>query len=842
MFKSLRSKLIVPIVATFILIVGIIIVVVSYEVNRLIDMTASQQLIAATSSIDTYIEAMEQQALMSAVALSGSNEVITALQSFDAGEDPSVVAARLVSYLTAQKDLSLVDAIVIVDRNGIAVARSHVPDMYGDFGGGIPTMTALDGQQVTMFSPTPTVPLVIAGTSPITVNGEIIGGIASMINIGLQDHVDHISRSFGAEMAIFLGDTTIATTLIHPDTGERALNIAAQDFVVEAVLNRGENLFIQMDVFGIIPYYAYFQPFHNPQGEPMGMIFTGISVEISREMSSFLQMLVIVIGIVGIIIACIISVGVIAKVLQPIDKLAATVREVSVGNINVNTGGKISQDEVGKLTLDVYALIDTIKSLVVDIGKLSNEFVNLGDVEYRIDVCQYTNSFRALMEGANGIVNSMSEDLLPVIDALNKLANGDFSVNTPDLPGKKMILPLALRSITAKLNNIHENVNGLTESALKGDFSSQIDKSQFDGSWLELTSNLNELMDSVSNPLQDIEYSVTSMSQGNFSEIAVNAPGAFGVLQEKCNQVNKITGLYIAEIAQTLQHIANGDLTVSVKQDYIGSYEPIKTAIYTILESLNSTISDVQSAVNQVAQGAEQISTSATTLAEGAMRQNTAITELTTSISHIHEKATQANNDATTADKSSAKIREYIENGSNAVSSMNTIMSQIKVSSENIGKIVGVIEDVAFQTNLLALNASVEAARAGEHGKGFAVVADEVRTLASKSQNSTAETAKIIAEDASHVKEGTAAASEVVSVFETIENTVVEISGLITEITGISNEQLKAVTNVNQRVSDIAGVVTDVSATAEESAAASQELSAQADVLRKKVAFFKIKG
>ena len=465
MFSNLKSKLIIPIIATFIVVVGAIVIVVNSQVEQLIDMKTTQQLLASSSSINSYIGSLQQQALMSATSIAQSYEVINILDS--AGQmDQSAVASALVDYMAAQKDLSAVDSIVIVNRDGYALARSHLPDMYGDYGGGAPTQAALRGEVVTMFTPTPTVPLVLAGTSPIMHNGELIGGIAAMINIGLETYVDHISQSFGTDFAIFLDDTVIATTLVHPETGERAVGMEAQQEVLDAV-RRGESIVLQLDIFGLLPYYAYFQPLFNLGGESIGMFFVGLSIETSRAAGSFLQMVLIGIGAVGVIVAGLVAIWIVTRVLRPINKLATTVREVSVGNINVNIDRRVSKDEVGRLTLDIYSLVDSIKNLVDDINTLSHEFIKTGDIEYRIDTSKYENSFKDLMEGTNAIVSNLADDIMPAIIAVNKIASGNFDIAVRDLPGKKVILPQAIRSITGKLNNIYEAVNDLAEGALK---------------------------------------------------------------------------------------------------------------------------------------------------------------------------------------------------------------------------------------------------------------------------------------------------------------------------------------------------------------------------------------
>ena len=527
---------------------------------------------------------------------------------------------------------------------------------------------------------------------------------------------------------------------------------------------------------------------------------------------------------------------------KPINNLVKISKEVANGNININIDrSRITKDEVGELMGAVYMIVDVIKQIVADLENLSYEFIDTGDIEYRMDTGKYKNVFKDVMDKTNYLVESEVKQILPMLHALDSLSKGDFEVQVDDLPGKKVIMTQTLRGITGKLKELDKDIFNLASKARLGDLTVRIDTGKFSGNWATLTAKLNELLCAVDEPITAIEQNVVLISEGDFTLLEGEFHGRFKGFQDVCNIVNTSTENYIEEISQILQSIAKGDLDVELKQNYIGSYAPIEKAINTILENLNQTLSDIQSTAEQITFAAGEIASNAMDLANGAVKQTASIEELKNSLVLVHEKATQASNNAVSASESTARTRESVSTGNKAVSSMADTMNKIKISSENIAKIIDVISNIAFQTNLLALNASVEAARAGDHGKGFSVVADEVRSLAGRSQQSSKETADIVGEDLNQVADGLKITGSVVASFETISNNIGEISKLISDILADSSEQLESISIINASVSEITEVVSESSATTEESASAAQELSSQAEMLKKKIAFFKLR-
>ncbi|MCL2356082.1 MAG: methyl-accepting chemotaxis protein [Defluviitaleaceae bacterium] len=348
-------------------------------------------------------------------------------------------------------------------------------------------------------------------------------------------------------------------------------------------------------------------------------------------------------------------------------------------------------------------------------------------------------------------------------------------------------------------------------------------------------------MEAVEKPLSQIEQNMELMAQGDFSHLEGEFRGIFKKVQHACNFSNQTTLEYISEIADVLGKMARGDLTASINRDFIGSYADIKTALTTILDSLNKTMANIQSATSQVVAGAEQINQGAMQLSDGSSVQSAAVQQLTASMQIIDQKAKESAANAADASERAAHSTEHAKQGDEVVNSMFASIDKVKESSNEISKILKAISDIAFQTNLLALNAAVEAARAGEHGKGFSVVAEEVRNLAGRSQQSTNETTVITDANARNANTVQVAAKNVADSFSVIADNIVQMSDIIAEIVEMSGEQAHSIGTVNANIGEISKVVQDNSATAQEAAAASEELNSQAEILQQMVSFFRLK-
>lgn len=237
----------------------------------------------------------------------------------------------------------------------------------------------------------------------------------------------------------------------------------------------------------------------------------------------------------------------------------------------------------------------------------------------------------------------------------------------------------------------------------------------------------------------------------------------------------------------------------------------------------------------QVAGAAGQVSSSSQTLAEGASEQAASLEETSSSLEEMASMTRRNSENSQKANELARQARSAADKGVADMHAMSAAMEAIKISSDDIAKIIKTIDEIAFQTNILALNAAVEAARAGEAGMGFAVVADEVRNLAQRSAQAAKETATKIEGAIVKTAQGVELNSKVARTLDEIVTKARQVDELAAEVASASQEQTQGITQINLAVSQMDKVTQSNAASTEETAAAAQELNTQAKSMKESV-------
>ncbi|MDD5167608.1 MAG: methyl-accepting chemotaxis protein [Syntrophales bacterium] len=251
-----------------------------------------------------------------------------------------------------------------------------------------------------------------------------------------------------------------------------------------------------------------------------------------------------------------------------------------------------------------------------------------------------------------------------------------------------------------------------------------------------------------------------------------------------------------------------------------------------ITRPINKVIDGLGDASDQVVSASIQVASSSQSLAEGTSEQAASLEETSSTLEEISSMTQRNADNASQAKALMLQTREIVSRVHDHVGQVALSVEEATKTSEETGKIIKTIDEIAFQTNLLALNAAVEAARAGEAGAGFAVVAGEVRNLAMRAAEAAKNTSTLIENTITAVGKS----SELTQMTQVAFSENVELSdkvgNLIDEIAATSQEQTQGITQINKAVQEMDQVVQQTAANAEQSASAAEQMNSQAEAMK----------
>ncbi|MBF0207125.1 MAG: hypothetical protein HQK53_09570 [Oligoflexia bacterium] len=395
------------------------------------------------------------------------------------------------------------------------------------------------------------------------------------------------------------------------------------------------------------------------------------------------------------------------------------------------------------------------------------------------------------------VKNVVSSGLNKIITITNEVANG--VLKKVDHCQKDEIGECldGMNRMVLVLIQVSTGLEKLVSACEKGNLKERLDESRYQGDFKEIIKGINNLLENILTPTNE---SVTVLSQ-----------------------------------------MSQGDLTVRMSGQYQGDFAKTKDAVNNTVTSFHDIIVLLAGLVSTVDDNSRKIFENCNDLQRGASTQASAVEEISSSMSEIGSQISHNAENANVAKNLSIDVNKNASYGNEQMGQMLKAMGDISNSSQNISKIIKVIDEIAFQTNLLALNAAVEAARAGKHGKGFAVVAEEVRNLAARSAEAAKETTQLIEDSRNKVDLGSNITKVTAEALTKIVSGITEVSELINQIAAASHEQSQGVSQSNIGLGRVGEITQKNTISAEQSASISENLTVDAQKLMKMTSKFKIK-
>ncbi len=365
----------------------------------------------------------------------------------------------------------------------------------------------------------------------------------------------------------------------------------------------------------------------------------------------------------------------------------------------------------------------------------------------------------------------------------------------------------------------------------------------FDAKWAAYEANARKIID-LSKTYGSLEVASNAVDPGLAQKRAAYIE-AVGLSQEEGRQivadmeesVGALMSRYEAQVKESeesaAQHYAM-TYRVVLLTAVIGIVAAIALAVVILLNlrsGMKKVVEGLTAGADQVKAAAGQLSETSQSMAEGASEQAASIEETSASLEEVASMTKQNADNANAVNNLMTESKKAVETGLAEMTEMTHAMESIRKASDDIAKIIKVIEEIAFQTNLLALNAAVEAARAGEHGKGFAVVAEEVRNLAQRASTASKDIAGLIQNSVERAHAGHQITERLAKSLNEMATGIKKSGDIAAEVAAASREQSQGVEQINGAVTQMDSVTQANAASAEEAASGSEELAAQAEML-----------
>ncbi|MGE6740750.1 methyl-accepting chemotaxis protein [Allorhizobium pseudoryzae] len=296
------------------------------------------------------------------------------------------------------------------------------------------------------------------------------------------------------------------------------------------------------------------------------------------------------------------------------------------------------------------------------------------------------------------------------------------------------------------------------------------------------------------------------------------------------------------ELAQALTRLSDGDLNVVLDTPFPAELEPVRIDFNRLTSKLQLTIREINGSAGSIHANAQQMRSAADDLAKRTEQQAASLEETSAALEQITRTVRTATERAEAARHRVSNAKDFAESSSAVVGDAMSAMQRIEDATGEIGKIINVIDEIAFQTNLLALNAGVEAARAGEAGKGFAVVAQEVRELAGRAAGAAKDIKALVTRSSAEVQTGVDLVKATGEALHRIGDDVLKINDDVSMIATSAREQSTGLSEINTAIGQMDQTTQQNAAMVEETNAASHALAGDADNLSRLMSQFRVEA
>ena len=367
-------------------------------------------------------------------------------------------------------------------------------------------------------------------------------------------------------------------------------------------------------------------------------------------------------------------------------------------------------------------LIIVNRSTLQQIISIKKQLLNFeqGDFSSEIEVTS-KDEIGDILTSMKHLQGNMSATLKQFRESIDTARQGDLSVRIPldNKAGAYRELSLSVNQLIEISENVVDDVSRVFEAMAEGKLDQTIDR-DYPGEFDKLKTDANNTINALHQIINiEIQSLVLTATEGDLSHRidTSDKSGFFTSLSSSINTLIDAVDKIFADLANTLESMADGNLNQPVTGEYKGSFNSLKDDANRTIDNIGNTVAQLVEAAEQLSRSSEEIDQGSSDLSNRTEQQAAALETTAASMEEISSMVQSSEDNAQQANTLVTSTRKRVEKGDEVVGLAISAMNDINTSSNKISEIIGVIDELAFQTNLLALNASVEAARAGEQGK-----------------------------------------------------------------------------------------------------------------------------
>ncbi|MGB0661374.1 MAG: methyl-accepting chemotaxis protein [Mangrovicoccus sp.] len=525
---------------------------------------------------------------------------------------------------------------------------------------------------------------------------------------------------------------------------------------------------------------------------------------------------------------------------DPASQEVAKYRKIALSGDPVAT----EEIEAGAWFDAITAKINLIKGVEEASGAEIQRFMDLA-VEGAGAAIWYNLGFLLAILGSTAAVSALvithvRRELREMINRVQSLAEGDIDSDIPEgeLAEMRAISGALVAFQTReqeKLASLAKEAEDLADAAKasrrvsdaveQGDLSVRMRLGNFEGAVKTLAEGTNAILDRVeavvneqrakdraakadaealaqeqARAVQDMSLVVQAFSRGDFQK-RLDLADKEGVIKELAQGVNQIAASAqegMDQIRTSLLALSEGDVRQRMEGRFEGAYAEIQMALDGTLDRLTQVISEIESQASTIVQASDRMRDGTTDLQSRTEQQAATVEESAAATEQLTQAVESNSGNLEKCRDLAQSLREQTSSGVTIAGEAISAISQIESASDEMSKIVSVIEEIAFQTNLLALNASVEAARAGEAGKGFSVVATEVRSLASRCADASKQIGELISRNVQEVTSSSQKVRETGDALDQMRSRIDEVTALVEAVASSGREQALGVADLSR--------------------------------------------